>query len=181
MAFKQEKELQWTAKESSENSEQYSTDASANVLSFASQVDAGATIRYDHEEDVFTLQPIDSRNVYKFGRKTIPGSGGRFYFCDWRTVEAETAMVTTVNQNLKAFTKRETYRARSARELMGRMGFPTVGTAMSIVNSGSNFDISARDFEITEAIWGRDMASIKGKTTKHATSTADVSVKAKMV
>ena len=133
----------------------YSGDASANVQSLASQVDVGATIRYDHEEDVLTLQPIDSRNVYKFGRKTIPGSGGRFYSCDWRTVEAETAMVTTVNQNLKAFTKREIDRARSARELMGRMGFPTVGTAMSIVNSGGNFDTSARDFEIGEAIWRR--------------------------
>ena len=128
----------------------YSGDASANVLSFVSQVDAGAIICYDHEEDVLTLQPRDSSNVYKFGRKTIPGSGGRFYSCDWRTVEAETAMVTTVNQNLKAFTKREIDRARSARELMGRMGFPTAGTAMSIVNSGSNFDILARDFEIVE-------------------------------
>lgn len=64
---------------------------------------------------------------------------------------------------------------------MGRMGFPTVGTAMSIVNSGSNFDTSARDFEFAEAIWGKDMASIKGKTTKHATPTADISVKAKTV
>ena len=159
----------------------YSGDASANVLSFASQVDAGATIRYDHIEDCFTLQPKGSDNVYTFGRKTLPGSEGKFYSCDWRSIEAETALVTTVEQNLQAFTKREIGRARLARELMSRMGFPTVGMAMSIVNSGSNFDISSRDFEIAEAIWGKDMASIKGKTTKRATVTADISIKAKVV
>ena len=159
----------------------YSGDASANILSFASQVDAGASIRYDHLKDCFTLQPKGSLHIYRFGRKTVPGSEGRFYSCDWRTVEAESALVTTVEQNLNAFTKREIERARSARELMGRMGFPAVDMAMSIVNSGSNFDISARDFQVAEAIWGKDMASVKGKTTKRATVSADISIKAKIV
>ena len=159
----------------------YSGDASANVLSFAAQRDAGAMIRYEHEEDIFTLQPKDSDSIYRFGRKPLPGSEGKFYSCDWRSVESESAMITTVQQNLQAFTKREIERARSACELMSRMGFPTVGMAMSIVNSGSNFDICARDFEIAESIWGKDMASVKGKTNKRATATADVSIKAKTV
>ena len=159
----------------------YSGDASANILSFASQVDAGANIRYDHLNDCFTLQPKGSNNVYRFGRKTVPGSEGRFYSCDWRSVEAESAMVTTVEQNLRAFTKREIDRARSARELMARMGFPSVVTAMSIVNSGSNFDISARDFQVAESIWGRDVASLKGKTTKRATAAADMTINSKIV
>ena len=159
----------------------YSGDASANILSFAAQVDAGAIIRYDHLQDCFTLQPKGSMRVYRFGRKSIPGSGGRFYSCDWRSVDVETAMVTTVEQNLRAFTKREIERARAARELMARMGFPSVAMAMSIVNSGSNFDISSRDFQVAEAIWGRDMASLKGKTTKRATVAADITIKAKIV
>ena len=90
-------------------------------------------------------------------------------------------MVATVEQKMLAFTKREIDRARSARELMARMGFPSVAMAMSIVNSGSNFDTSARDFQVAEAIWGRDMASLKGKTTKRATAPACISVKAKIV
>ena len=61
-------------------------------------------------------------------------------------------MVTTVEQNLRAFTKREIGRARSARELMSRMGFLTIRMVMSIVNSESNFDITSRDFETAEAI-----------------------------
>ena len=90
-------------------------------------------------------------------------------------------MVATVEQNSRAFTRREIDRARSARELMARMGFPSVAMAMSRVNTGSNFDISARDYRVAESIWGRDMASIKGKTTKRATMAADILIKAKIV
>ena len=123
-------------------------------MSFASQVDAGANIRDDYLNDCLTLQPKGSDNMHRFGRKTVPGSEGRFYSCDWRSVGAELAMVATVEQNMRPFTKREMERARSARGLMARMGFPSVAMAMSIVNSGSNFDVSAHDFHVAEAIWG---------------------------
>ena len=52
-----------------------------------------------------------------------------------QNVEAESAMVATVEQNSRAFTRREIDRARSARELMARMGFPSVAMVMSIVNT----------------------------------------------
>lgn len=124
----------------------FSEAASANILSFASQVDSGAAIRYDHDGDCFTLQPRDSSSVYRFGRKDKPGSEGRFYSCDWREVLKESAMVATVERNAEAFTKREIEQARKARELLARMGFPSVGQAIAILNSGSNFDVTARDF-----------------------------------
>lgn len=158
----------------------YSGSAAANILSFASQVDAGAIIRYDYEKDVFTLQPKGSNRTYRFDRKRVEGSEGRFDSCDWREVDAEIAMVTTVAENSKLFTKREIERARQARELMARMGFPTVEQAMSIVNSGSNFDITTRDFQIADAVWGKDMASVKGKTTKRASPSADNVISAKI-
>ena len=79
-------------------------------------------------------------------------------------------MVTTVMGNFEAFTKREIERAKKARELLARMGFPTVQQAMSILNSGSNFEVTARDFQIADAIWGTDIASLKGKTIKRATA-----------
>ena len=74
----------------------YSEEASANILSFASQVDAGAAVRYDYLSDCFTLQPKGSDNVYSFGRKTVPGSEGKFYSCDWRDIEGGTVFVATV-------------------------------------------------------------------------------------
>ena len=159
----------------------YSGSASANILSLAFQVDAGATIRYDHVNDCFTLQPKGSTRTYSFGRKLIIGSEGRFYSCDWREIQQELALVTTVTETLKAFTKREIEGARRARVLLARMGFPTVEQAMAIVNSGSNFDVSSRDFQIADAIWGKDIASLKGKTIKNATVAADIVVSTKLV
>ena len=159
----------------------YSGSASANILSFASQKDAGATINYDNERDYFTLQPKGSERTYRFGRKQIEGSEGRFYSCDWREVDADTALVTTVAANSRAFSKREIEQARRAREMLARMGFPTVEQAMSIVNTGSNFEITARDFQIADAIWGKDIASVKGKTVKRSTDAADITVSTKIV
>ena len=96
----------------------YSGSASANNLSFALQVDAGASIRYDHLNDCFSLQPNGNTRIYRFGRKRVVGSEGRFYSCDWREAELEKALVTTVVDNLKAFTKRKIEQARRARELL---------------------------------------------------------------
>jgi hypothetical protein len=56
------------------------------------------------------------------------------------------------------------------------MGFPSVQQAIRTVSSGSNFDVSARDFEIADAIWGKDVASHKGKTKKRATPVADINI-----
>ena len=95
-------------------------------------------------------------------------------------MEHGSALVTTVVENLKAFTKREIEQGRRARELLARMGFPTVEEAMSIVNSGSNFDVTARDFQIADAMLGKDIASLKGKTTKRATAVSDITVSTKI-
>jgi hypothetical protein len=64
----------------------YSDMASANILSFASQVDAGADITYDKVNDRFTMIPGNGESTYHFGRKDVTGSQGRFYVCDTRTM-----------------------------------------------------------------------------------------------
>jgi hypothetical protein len=66
--------------------------------------------------------------------------------------------------------------ARKAREMLVRMEFPSVPQAIRAAGSGSNFDVTARDFEIAEAIWGKDVASLKGKTKKKETPVADIEV-----
>jgi hypothetical protein len=61
------------------------------------------------------------------------------------------------------------------------MGFPSVSDAIDMVNSGSDFSVSARDFKVAEAIWGKNVPSLKGKTKKLATAIADMSVKPTLV
>ena len=53
-------------------------------------------------------------------------------------------------------------------------------TARSIINSGSSFDLTSRDFQIADAIWGEDAASLKAKTTKRATAVADITISTKI-
>ena len=59
------------------------------------------------------------------------------------------------------------------------MGFSTVEQAMSIVNSGSNFDITARDFQVKDM--GQRYSFNKRETVKRATAIADTSVSTKLV
>jgi hypothetical protein len=156
----------------------YSDLVSANILSFASQVDAGADITYDKVNDRFTMIPAKGESTYHFGREDVTGSQGRFYVCDTRTMidKNEAAHVATVEDNMKCYTKREIEQARKARELLVRMGFPSVHQAIRAVSSRSNFDVTSREFEVADAIWGKDVASLKGKTKKKSSPVADINI-----
>jgi hypothetical protein len=138
----------------------------------------GADISYDKTRDRFVMTPAGGRNTYYFGRKQASGSEGRFYICDVRTmvVPRENALVQTVEENMKSFTKRDVLQARKARKMLARMGFPSVAQAIRTASSGSNFEVTARDFETADAISGKDIASIKGKTKKQTTPAADVNI-----
>lgn len=139
-------------------------------------------IRYGQLSGCFTLHPKGSARIYRFGRKRVVGSEVRFYSCEWREMEHDSKLVTTVVENLKVFTKREIEQARRTRDLLARIGFPTVEQAMSVVNSVSNnFDVTARDFQIADAIWGKNIASLKGKTTKRATVVPYITVSKKIL
>ena len=106
----------------------FNESASANILSCASQIDAGADITYEKGRDRFVMIPDQGKNAYYFGRKQVKGSEGRFYICDSRTMirPTESVLVQTVEDNMRTFTKREVMQAKKARELLVRMGFPSV-------------------------------------------------------
>ena len=136
----------------------FSKEATANILSYAVMVDEGNDVSYDKANDRFILRPSGSGKVYSFCRKNVSGSEGRFYCCDVRSMikEAPTtypavrdhAMIETVENNLSKYTKREIAGADRARLLLGKMGFPSVKSAVDIVTRGINFNVTARDFAI---------------------------------
>lgn len=66
--------------------------------------------------------------------------------------DEESALVQTVTDNLARYTKREVEKAREARGMLARMSFPSVADAMDMANTGSNFGVSARDFQVADAI-----------------------------
>jgi Reverse transcriptase (RNA-dependent DNA polymerase) len=157
----------------------YSEEASANILSLAVLADSGADISYDHTEQIFTLTPAGSSNVYRFSRQKVPGSEGRFFVCDMR--EMASALVATVAENIARYTKREVAAAGKARELLARMGYPSVESAISMLKGGSNFDVCEYDFRVAHAIWGKDLATIRGKSKKVSTRAADITLTSSLV
>jgi hypothetical protein len=72
------------------------------------------------------------------------------------------ALVKTVDENMKRYTKREIGGTTRAREMLSRMGYPSSQQAIAMAESGVNFYITAHDFRIAEAIWGADIASLLG-------------------
>jgi hypothetical protein len=155
----------------------YSEGAAANILSFASQVDAGSKISYDAAMDQFVLISTSGKMTYVFKRKNVSGSENRFYCCDLVDMRSETVLVQTVADNMKLFTKREIGQAHKAREMLGRMGFPSVKDAIDMVTTGTNFEVTGKDFQEADSIWGKDIASIIGKTTRRTTNVANMEVK----
>ena len=168
----------------------YCPTAAANILSFAAMSDAGADIKYDSKYDRFTLQPKGSDLIYSFCRQDPPGSEGKFYVCDTRTMidtkptfhqRVEKAMIATVSENMRKYSKREVESAGAARELLARMGYPSVENAIVMVKGGDNMKVTERDFRIAHDIWGKDVTSMRGKTKKQTTPIADLTIRVPIV
>lgn len=161
----------------------FSKEATANILSYAVMVDEGNDVSYDKANDRFILRQSGSGKVYSLYRKNVSGSEGRFYCCDVRSMikEAPTTYPAVrdhamIENNLSKYTKREIAGADRARLLLGKMGFPSVKSAIDIATRGINFNVTARDFAIAEDICGTDIATMKGKTKKRVSISADISV-----
>ena len=160
----------------------YNANAAANILSMSALVDSGAGVHYDPTTNSFSVKPANSDNTYQFARRNVGGSEGRFYICDARSmIRSEHVMIDTVIENLKRYTKREIESATRARKLLATMGYPSVEMAISMLRDGSGFDVSEYDFRVADAIWGKDIASIKGKTTKRVTTAADITLSVPVV
>ena len=150
----------------------YSEKTAANILSYAVMVDSGNNISYHQPSDSFTLTPKGDKETF-VSTKNAAGSGGRFYYCDVGDKENDRVLVETVAENMKVYTKREISGATNARDMLGKMGYPSISEAISIIGNGKNFDITAHDFAVADAIWGTDIATLKGKTVKRATIPSD--------
>ena len=143
----------------------FSEKSSANILSFATLVDEGAVVRYNTANDSFDLISAPGRAPYTFTRRIVNGHKKKFYCCDARTLpeyDHNYALHAFLRKTINA---REMSKAREARQLLARLGFPPTIAAAQIVETGSNFRVTRRDFQNADAIWGPDVASLKGKST----------------
>ena len=113
----------------------------------------------------------------------MPGSTGRFYVCDASGMARQTpsdratdlAMVPTVEDNMRKFTKREIASAAAARELLARMGYPPVEMAIAMIRGGNYFSVSETDFRNAHTISQTLTPASVGKLTRSSPA-ADISL-----
>jgi hypothetical protein len=77
-------------------------------------------------------------------------------------------LVQTVQENESFCTDREVTRAKKARMLLHTLGCPTIQDLKAIIrmNTIANCPVTINDIDLAEKIYGKDVASIKGKTTR---------------
>jgi hypothetical protein len=88
------------------------------------------------------------------------------------------ALVATVSENMREYSKREIESAGAAREMLARMGYPSVENAIVMIKGGDNMKVTERDFRVAHDIWGKDVTSMRGKTKKKSTPVADLTIRA---
>ena len=77
-------------------------------------------------------------------------------------------MLNTVKENEQFYTSRQLAKAKMARKLYHNVGTPSLRDFKAIVrmNAISNCPITVEDINIAEKVYGPDIGSLKGKTTR---------------
>ena len=75
--------------------------------------------------------------------------------------------MTTVEANMRKYTKREVEKAREARDLQEKMNFPGQNVMIEMVKRHmDNTPVTTQDIVRADDIWGPNAAALKGKTTQ---------------
>ena len=138
----------------------YHRSATANVISFSSAIAAGADIEFVRGSNMFLWNT--GKRVFEFRLKD------GLYVCNIADFSgASVRVVSTVVENEAQFTKREVQAARTARRLTAQLGYISDADLIKTIQSGAimNCPVTVQDVQRARAIYGPDIASLKGKTT----------------
>ena len=82
--------------------------------------------------------------------------------------KVEFALVNTVKENETFFTPAEIIRAKRARNMLIMMGSPSERDFIAILNHKliPNVTVTHADYKIAKFLFGKDLGSIRGKTTR---------------
>ena len=81
--------------------------------------------------------------------------------------------MNTFEENMKAFTKRDVEGAKAARKLYAKLLYPPSTDLKWLIknNQIKNFEVSVRNINTAQEIWGKDISALKGKTVRDKPTT----------
>ena len=142
----------------------YKEEAMTNVFSLAN-MEKRYRITYDSKkESAFIVHTENGPLKFTKGPENL-----YYYKPKHLTQQTNTSMVMTVDENKSFFTDREVERAKKARTLLHTLGCPTIQDLKAIIrmNTIANCPVTIPDVDLAEKIFGKDIASLKGRTTRH--------------
>ena len=137
-------------------------ESPANLFSYALLREEADRIEYDFEVDEF--------KVTYHGRALTFRRYGAIYACDTRDCanSALCSAMETIAGNEQLYSKAEVARARKAKALSAKLGYPSIKDYAKMVRTGvlpSEHGVTVADIHRAQRIYGPDLASVRGKTT----------------
>lgn len=138
----------------------YDPDSIANILSLK-RVSEKYHVSFDSNRGSSFVVTKPDGKVFEFKQST-----GGLYFHDTSTTAV--VMVTTVSENKSRYTNEHYLNAVRARDLQIKIGRPSTKDFIRIVtrNQLPNCPVTKADILAAEHIFGPDVGSLKGKTTR---------------
>ena len=139
----------------------FSRHAITNILSVKDVMES-YRITYDSYDQAFIVWREENNLPNMIFRMHSSG----LHFFD--PTKEEFSFVVTVDDNMKHFSKRQVISAEKARSLLAGMAFPSSQDYDWILRSNQvqECPVTVEDAKIANKIWGPDVPSLKGKTTR---------------
>ena len=144
----------------------YSPKAIANILSW-NKLSDHMKLEWNQDDNIF-------KAFTHTGEELIFNCiDGGLYVCDFSHFNNKhnyigKALITTVQDNLTDYTTREINAANEARKLTRLLGCASPEEVKRIIRNGTllNNSVTSHDVDRAINIWGKDIAGLKGKTTR---------------
>ena len=147
----------------------YNSGVEKAFIVHRSEVGAGPDIKFvQHKCGLYIYQPKKQKAITMLA-KTSKDTPNTMTVKENKqlTKDAKASIfVETVEDNMKSFTKKEIDGARKARRLYTQLCHPSDKTFKWMIRHGriKNCDVTIRDIDVANQIWGKHLAALKGKT-----------------